>query len=332
MPRIGVVGTTTWGTTLAMLLARRGNDVSLWARTKDEADRLDADRENPRLLPRHRFPDGLRVTSSPDLAFGGSDLVVLAVPSRSLRENTRAIRDSLDEPAAIVSATKGLEAGTSNRMSEVLAQELPRPLHSVICALSGPNLATEIIEGKPSSTVVASENPEAASHAQEAITSALFRVYTNDDIVGVEMAGSLKNIVAISAGICDGLAYGNNAKAAIITRGLAEMARLGAACGARRQTFAGLAGIGDLVATCSSRLSRNHYVGEQLAEGKPLSEIRRSMHNVAEGVDTTAPALALARDKGVEMPITQAMHSVLFDRVPLDRAISDLLGRAPGTE
>ena len=290
MPRIGVVGTTSWGTTLAILLARRGNDVCLWARTEEEAARLDSDRENARLLPGHGFPDGLSVTSSPGEALGGSRLVVLAVPSSSLRENVRTVRDFIGDPAAVVSATKGLEAGTSKRMSEVLAEELPERLRGRICALSGPNLAPEIIDGMPSGTVVASESPEAAVRAQEAITSALFRVYTNDDIIGVELGGALKNIIAISAGICDELGYGNNAKAAMLTRGLAEIARLGVACGARWQTFAGLAGIGDLVATCSSRLSRNHYVGEQLARGKQLMEIRSSMKNVAEGIDTTAAA------------------------------------------
>ena len=332
MSRIGVIGTTSWGTTLAILLARRGHDVRLWARTEEEASRLDADRENARLLPGHGFPNGLSVTSSPGEALDGSTLVVLAVPSSSLRENVRAVRDFIDEPAAVVSATKGLEAGTSRRMSEVLTEELPERLHDRICALSGPNLAPEIMGGMPAGTVVASENPDAAASAQGAITSVLFRVYTNDDIIGVELGGALKNIIAISAGICDELGYGSNAKAAMLTRGIAEIARLGVACGANWQTFAGLAGIGDLIATCSSPLSRNHYVGEQLARGRPIAEIKASMRNVAEGIDTTAAAVGLARDRGVEMPITSAMHSVLFDGVALDQAISGLLERAPGNE
>ena len=257
---------------------------------------------------------------------------MLAVPSSSLSENVRTVRDFIGDPAAVVSATKGLEAGTSRRMSEVLAEELPERLRLRICALSGPNLAPEIISGMPAGTVVASESQEAAARAQEAITSALFRVYTNDDVIGVELGGALKNIIAISAGICDELGYGSNAKAAMLTRGIAEIARLGVACGAKWQTFAGLAGIGDLIATCSSPLSRNHYVGEQLARGRPLPEIRASMKNVAEGIDTTAAAVVLARERGVEMPITSAMHSVLFEGVALDQAISGLLERAPGTE
>ena len=332
MSRIGVVGTTSWGTTLAILMARRGNDVRLWARTDEEAARLDSDRENARLLPGHGFPEGLSVTSSPGEALGESRLVLLAVPSSSLRENVRAVGDFIDDPAAVVSATKGLEAGTSKRMSEVLGEELPERLRGRICALSGPNLAPEIINGMPAGTVVASENPDAAASAQEAITSALFRVYTNDDIIGVELGGALKNIIAISAGICDELGYGSNAKAAMLTRGIAEIARLGVACGANWQTFAGLAGIGDLIATCSSSLSRNHYVGEQLARGRPVADIRASMTNVAEGIDTTSAAVRLAEETGVEMPITSAMHSVLFEGVALDQAISGLLDRAPGTE
>ena len=332
MTRIGVVGTTSWGTTLAILLARRGHDVRLWARTGDEAAQLEADRENVRFVSGHRFPEELEVTSSPDTAFSDTELIVLAVPSRSLRENVRTVRGFIDELATVVVATKGLEAGTSKRMSEVLVDELPEGLHSRICALSGPNLAAEIIGGKPTSTVVASENAEAAVIAQEAINSPLFRVYTNDDVPGVELGGALKNIIAIGAGICDGLGYGDNAKAAIMTRGLAEIARLGVACGARQQTFAGLAGIGDLIATCSSPLSRNHYVGEQMAGGNSLSEITDSMDNVAEGIDTTAAARGLAEKHGVELPITDGIHRILFDSVPLDRAISDLLGRSPGTE
>jgi glycerol-3-phosphate dehydrogenase (NAD(P)+) len=332
MTRVGVVGTTSWGTTLAILLATGGSDVSLWARTDDEAARLRSDRENRRFVPGHSFPNNLSVTSSPDIAFGDSDLIVVAVPSRSLRDNIRDVRESINGSAVVVSATKGLEAGTSQRMSEVLAEELPESLHPAIGVLSGPNLAAEILKGKPTSTVVASRNAETAFRAQEAINSPLFRVYISDDVTGVELGGALKNIIALGAGICDGLGYGDNAKATIITRGLAEMARLGEACGATQQTFSGLAGMGDLIATCSSPLSRNHQVGERLAKGEPLSQIRASMDNVAEGIDTTAAAQKLANKLGVEMPITKAMHSVLFDGVPMEQARSDLLERAPGTE
>ena len=332
MAKVGVVGTTSWGTTLGIILAHRGLDVSLWARTEDEASVLRAQGQNARFVPGVDFPPSLSVTASTSEAFQGAGLIIIAVPSRSLRDNVRSIRDSLDGAAVVVSATKGLELDTGKRMSQILQEELPSSLHSGICTLSGPNLAKEIVNGKPSSTVVASGNPDAAKEAQTLINSQRFRVYTNDDIVGVEFGGALKNIIALGAGICDGLQYGDNAKAAFMTRGLAEIARLGVMAGADPMTFAGLAGMGDLVATCSSTLSRNHYVGEQLAKGKTLQELRATMTNVAEGIDTTAATVALAEKLGVEMPIAQATYSVLFGGVALDQAISDLLGRDPKPE
>ena len=332
MAKIGVVGTTSWGTTLAVIMARRGLDVRLWARTEDEAAGLGDAGENARFVPGVEFPSGLTVTASPGEAFGDADVVVIAVPSRSFRENVRAVRDDLAEPAIVVSATKGLELGTGNRMSEVLSEELPPALRPRICALSGPNLAKEVAREKPSSTVVASPNADAARTVQTHINTPRFRVYTNEDIVGVELGGALKNIIALGAGICDGLGYGDNAKAAFMTRGLAEISRLGAAAGANPLTFAGLAGIGDLVATCSSRLSRNHSVGMQLAAGRSLEEVRASMDNVAEGVDTTASAVGLARSLKVEMPIAQATYNVLFNAVPLRTVVSELLGRALRSE
>lgn len=332
MVRAGIVGTTSWGTTLGVILAHKGIEVRLWARTKEDASRLCTEGENRRFLPGVPFPQGLSVTSSSDEALSDADVVIIAVPSRSLRQNIQRVRHSLSSGTVIVSAVKGLEMDTCKRMSEVLEEELPPDLHSSICVLSGPNLASEIIQGKPSSTVIASRSADAAARAQDIITTPMFRVYTNDDTVGVELGGALKNIIALGAGICDGLEYGDNAKAAFITRGLAEIARLGVAAGANPLTLAGLAGMGDLIATCSSRHSRNHYVGEQLARGKTLEEVRASMHNVAEGVDTTAPAIVLAQRLGVEMPITQATYNVLFKGVPLEQAIAELLGRTPKPE
>ena len=332
MARVGVVGTTSWGTTLAIILARRGIEVNLWARTEDEAVHLRAQGENSRFVPGAQFPPSLHVTASAGEALTGAELVIIAVPSRTLRENVREVRRSLHDSTVIVSATKGLELDTGKRMCQILQEELSSSHHSGICAMSGPNLAQEIIQEKPSSTVIASSNGDAAELAQRLINSPRFRVYTNDDIVGVEYGGALKNIIAIGAGICDGLGYGDNAKAAFITRGLAEIARLAVVVGANPLTFAGLAGMGDLVATCSSTLSRNHHVGEQLARGKKLEEIRAIMKNVAEGIDTTAAAIKLTQDLDVEMPITQATYGVLFKGVALDQAISELLGRAPRPE
>ena len=332
MAKVGVVGTTSWGTTLAVILARRGLDLRLLARTDDEASSLQEAGESQRPVSGVRFPPSLTVTTSSGEALSDADLVIIAVPSASLRGNVRRIRQSLCEQTVIVSGTKGLEVGTGRRMSEVLKDDLGPSLAAQVCVMSGPNLAGEIIQGKPASTVIASSNSEAARYAQAIITSPGFRVYTNNDIVGVELAGALKNIIALGAGICDGLNYGDNAKSAFMTRGLAEIVRLGVAAGANPMTFAGLAGIGDLITTCASKLSRNHQVGERLAGGETLDEIRSSMNNVAEGIDTTAAAMALARELKVEMPITQALHDVLFGGLALEQAVADLLQRSPGTE
>ena len=307
-------------------------EVRLWARTDDEAALLTSRNENSRFVPGSKFPRSMRITASADEAFHEARIVIVAVPSRTLRENIRNIRDSLDGSTVVVSAVKGLEFGTGQRMSQVMEEELPSSLHSGICALSGPNLAAEIVNGKPSSTVVASANADAAKRAQAVMNSPVFRVYTNDDIVGVEFAGALKNIIALGAGICDGLRYGDNAKAAFITRGLAEITRLGVEMGASPLTFAGLAGMGDLIATCSSTLSRNHHVGEQFAKGNSLPEITEAMTNVAEGIDTTAAAVKLAKRLGVDMPIAGATYDVLFKDVALEQAISGLMGRAPRPE
>ena len=332
MAKVGVVGTTSWGTTLAIVLARRNMEVCLWARTEEEAASLRSHGRNPRFVPEARFPRNLHVTACRPEAFHQADLVIIAVPSKTLRHNVQQVRDHLDGSTVVMSATKGLELDTGKRMSEVLWEELPSALHWGICAMSGPNLAKEVVRGKPSSTVIASESADAATKAQMLINSPRFRVYTNDDIIGVEYGGALKNIIALGAGICDGLRYGDNAKAAFITRGLAEITRLGVAAGANPLTFAGLAGMGDLIATSSSRLSRNHYVGEQLAKGRSLPEIRATMRSVAEGIDTTAAAITLAEALGVEMPIAQATYDVLFNGVSLDQAISELLGRVPRSE
>ncbi len=332
MPKVGVVGTTSWGTTLGVITARQGADVVIWARTQAEAEKLVSDRENARFLPGVPFPASLSVSASPCEALSDADLVLIVVPSRTFRTNIQQVRSALPSDSVIVSATKGIEMGTGNRMSEILAEELPRPMQGGICALSGPNLSREIIGGKPASTVVASIDMDAARAAQRILNSNLFRVYTNQDIVGVEFGGALKNIIALAAGVCDGMNYGDNAKATIITRGLAEIGRLAEAAGANPFTLAGLAGMGDLIATCSSALSRNHYFGRRLASGESPEAIRASMDSVAEGVDTTQGAITVAGKLGVEMPIAQAMHSVIFEGVPIEHAVSALLERAPRPE
>lgn len=332
MNKVAVVGATTWGTTLALLFARNGAEVVLLARTPTERDVLRGDRQNRRFLPGYQFPDNLRVSSDPGDALRSVSLVVLAVPANSLRENTRRVCDFVPNGAVVLSAAKGLEMDSGKRMSQVLADELPSSLHSGICALSGPNLALEIVQGKYTSTVVASKDREAASLVQRLLMSPTFRVYTSSDIVGVELGGALKNIIALGAGMADGMEAGDNGKAAFITRGLAEMTRLGVACGASPLTFAGLAGLGDLVATCASRLSRNRFVGEQIALGRPLKDVLASMQNVAEGVYTTHAALSMAKRRGVDMPIAEAIHKVLSEGLDPREAIAGLMVRPPKAE
>ncbi|MCI0800582.1 MAG: NAD(P)-dependent glycerol-3-phosphate dehydrogenase [Chloroflexi bacterium] len=327
-----IIGATTWGTTLGILLAQNNVPVTLLARTESEAQTLSSQRRNARFLPDTPFPDGLSVTSQPESALEHSDLVIIAVPSDRLRENVQRIKPHLQAGAIILSATKGLELPRARRMSQVLEDELPAGFHPDICVLSGPNLAKEIMQGKPASTVIAGRNPDAAQKAQNTLMSKNFRVYTSADVLGVELAGALKNIVALGAGIGDGMDAGENAKAAFITRGLAEMTRLGIAAGADPMTFAGLAGLGDVVATCSSRLSRNRYVGEQLAKGRSWPEIRDSMDNVAEGVNATQAALMLAQELDVEMPITEMASRVLFDGLSPQEAMAELMSRPARSE
>jgi len=330
--RAAIIGATTWGTTLGILLAKNKVPVALLARTEAEAQVLSSQRRNARFLPDTPFPDCLSVTSQPESALRQSDLVILAVPSDRLRENVRRIKPHLQAGAIVLSATKGLELPTARRMSQVLEDELPSGFHPDICVLSGPNLAKEIVQGKPASTVIAGRNPDATQRAQNALMSGNFRVYTSNDVLGVELAGALKNIVALGAGIGDGMDAGENAKSAFITRGLAEITRLGIAAGADPMTFAGLAGLGDVVATCSSRLSRNRYVGEELAKGRSWPEIRDSMDNVAEGVNATLAALTMAKELGVEMPIAEMASRVLFDGLPPQKAMAEFMGRPARSE
>ena len=330
--RACVVGTGAWGTTLAALLADKGIPVALWARSEEEARTLQVRRENRRFLPGRVFPDALFVTHDPEQALDGADLVLLVVPAQTMRENAERIASYLPAEATVVSAAKGLEIDTRLRISQVLEEVWGPELSRGICAVSGPNLAREIAAGLPASTVVASEDPAAAAAVQEALSTPRFRVYAHDDIVGVELAGALKNIIAVGAGAADAFGYGDNAKAALMSRGLAEIARLGVAAGANPLTFAGLAGFGDLVCTCISRHSRNRYVGEELAKGRRWEEIRASMHQVAEGVYTTVAARQLAQDHGVEMPITEAIFQVIFRGMAPQQAVDAFFSRAPKRE
>ena len=330
--RVAVIGATTWGTALGIILARNDIPVDLVVRNEQESDLLGSQRENARFLPGVSFPDAMSVTASISDSVPPAQMLVLAVPSPTLRQNLEAVRDSITPGAVLLNAAKGLEWPDGKRMSRVMEESLPTNLHDGICTLSGPNFAREIVDGKIASTVVAGRDAAMTKHAQAVLMSPSFRVYTSDDVTGVELGGALKNIIALGAGIADGLNIGDNGKAAFITRGLAEITRLGIAAGAHPLTFAGLAGLGDLIATCASRLSRNRYVGEQLAQGRSWPEIRDSMNNVAEGVNTTRSALAMAEELNVELPITQATHRVLFEGLSPRDAVVELMERPPRSE
>jgi glycerol-3-phosphate dehydrogenase (NAD(P)+) len=309
-----------------VLTARAGHEVCLAVRDPALAERIRATRRNERYLPGAEVPDGVAIESDLAAACRDAALILLPVPSQHMREIAAAIAPFAGD-AVIVSAAKGLERGTLQRMTEVLRATLPAAAADRVCALSGPNLAVEIAAGKPAGAVVAGSSLEAAATARDLLMTPAFRTYTNRDVIGVELGGALKNIIAIGAGIADGLNAGDNAKAAFMTRGIAEIARLGAALGADPLTFAGLSGLGDLVATCASPLSRNHYLGQELAKGRSLDAIRAGMTHIAEGVFTTEAAYALARRHGIELPITEQIHAVLFGGKPPLAAIADLMGR-----
>jgi glycerol-3-phosphate dehydrogenase (NAD(P)+) len=329
MANVGIVGTTSWGTTLAIMLARFGHDVTMWARTHDDAELLQKARRNDRFLPGVDFPDGLIVTANTDEAFGSAELVLLAVPSSSVTQNATTIAASVPAHAIVISATKGIDTRTGKRMSQLAGDALGR--HDV-GALSGPNLALEIVEGNPATTTLAHIDASSAETAQALLNSRVFRVYTSSDLIGVELGGALKNIIAIGAGFIDGHGLGNNSKSAFVTRGLAEITRLGVAMGARTETFSGLSGMGDLVATCYSELSRNRYVGQELAKGRSAAEIVNGMDQVAEGVTTTQAALAVAESLGVDMPIASVTRAVLAGELDPRSAIEGLMTRTPVSE
>ena len=325
--KVAIIGTTSWGTTLGVILSRRGIDVALWARTVEEAERLARDGENKARLPGIPFPRGLSPTAAIEEALQGASLVILAVPSQQMRQNVRIMKGHIAKGVPILSAAKGLEVDTTKRMTQVISEEIDPAYRQNICVLSGPNLSMEVVHGLPATTVIAARDTAVAKRAQGIMASATFRVYTNDDVIGVELGGALKNIVALAAGLSDGLGYGDNAKAALVSRGLAEISRLGVAMEANPLTFAGLAGLGDLVATCSSPLSRNRFVGQELAKGRPLAEITASMINVAEGISTTVAARRMAREYGVDMPITEQVYRVLFEWLDVTEAMATLMGR-----
>ncbi len=327
--QIGVIGAGAWGTTLAVKLAAAERPVTLWAHTAEANEELATVRENRRYLPGIVFPPNLRVATDVAYLAEPHRLYVLAVPSAHLRATLERLHDSMYPDAALLSVVKGIEQGTHLRMSEVIEDELPGRR---VAALSGPNLAREIADGLPAGSVIASHDAELAAELGSVLGSDRFRVYTNADLVGVELSGALKNVVALAAGFVDGLGLGDSGKAGIITRGLAEMTRLGVAAGAQQLTFAGLAGVGDLIATCMSPISRNRRAGELMASGMSWAGAAAHLNGVAEGVFTVRGALELAAEHGVELPIAEQVEAVVHAGRPPMQAVTELMSRVQKDE
>ena len=345
MAKIAVIGSGAWGTTLARLVAleqihqaqSRGaaasepiGEVTLWEHIPERAAEMQWGRENRSYLPGFPLPANIRVTADLAEAVAGCDIVLVVTPAQRVRENVRALARSLMPGAIIVCGSKGIELDTHLRMTEVIGQEAPDG--SIAATLSGPNLAGEIARGLPAAAVVASTDAGAVERVRAALSTRNFRLYTSQDVVGVELGGALKNIIAIGIGISDGLDYGDNAKASLMTRALTEIARLALAAGANPLTLAGLSGLGDLIATCSSPLSRNRALGLELAKGRTMEEVLMERRTVAEGVTTTRAALQMAQELGVELPITAAISSVLFESKPVREAVTSLMIRDPKSE
>ncbi len=332
MNRVAVLGAGSWGTTLGLVLHEKGRSVVLWEYDPGQVEAIRRDHENIRFLPGVAVPETVAVTGDLAEALKGARAVVAAVPSHAMRGVANEARPLVERDALIVNVAKGIENGTLMRMSQVLSETLGRPDSRLIASVVGPSHAEEVSRRLPTVVVAAALDHETAVLARDLFMTPHLRVYTNTDLVGVELAVSLKNVIAIAAGICDGLGYGDNTKGALLTRGLAEITRLGVAMGGRPETFAGLSGMGDLITTCISRHSRNRHVGEQIAAGRALDDILNSMVMVAEGVRTTKSAVELARRHGIEMPIAEQMELVLFRGKDPRTAIGELMMRDPKPE
>ncbi len=326
MRRTAVIGAGSWGTALAIHLARAGRPVALWARSAPMAEALHERRENVAYLPGHRLPDGVAVTGDLGRALAGADLVVFVVPAQASRPVFEAAAGRLEE-ADVVIGSKGIEETTLLRLSQVFGAACGAPAERGVTALSGPSFAAEVVRGDPTAVVVAGRDADACERVQRAVSHGGLRAYRNADLAGVELAGALKNVVAIATGIAEGIGFGHNTRAALITRGMAEITRLGTALGGTPATFAGLAGAGDLILTCTGSLSRNRSVGLAIGGGRRLDEVLAGMRMVAEGVATTRAAVALAAKHGIDMPIAAKVHEVLFEGRSPREAVDDLLAR-----
>lgn len=322
--KISVIGSGSWGTAIAILLSSRGHDVYLWSWIQEETDRLAHDRENKEFLPGVKFPDTIHCTHDMGECTDGAELIITAAPSPATRTTAKQLAPHVKEGQKIVNISKGMEEGTLLRLSQVYKQEVPQADVSV---MSGPSHAEEVSRGLPTTNVVASESIETAKFIQDIFMGDMFRVYTSTDIIGVELGGALKNVIALCAGISDGLGYGDNTKAALMTRGLAEIARLGTAMGARQETFMGLSGVGDLIVTCTSMHSRNRRAGILLGEGKTLQETLDAVHMVVEGVNTATAAYELSKKYNVTMPIVTEAYNILFKGTNAREAVLNLMTR-----
>lgn len=332
MAQIAVLGAGSWGIAISTVLTYNGHKVTLWEFDRQEMERLRKEREHKGKLPGVSIPKEVQITDRLDRAVSDADMLALAVPSHTVREVARRVSETGPDNPIVVNLAKGIENDTLLRMSEVLREELSPGIHQNITTLSGPSHAEEVARKIPTTVVVAGFKESVAKKVQSAFMTPFFRVYTNSDVLGVELGGSLKNIIAIASGICDGMGLGDNSKGALISRGLAEIIRLGEKLGAKRETFAGLSGLGDLVTTCVSKFSRNRYVGERIGKGRSVEEIQAEMSMVAEGIKTTRSAYQLASKHQVEMPITQQVHQVLFEGKKPEAAISELMTRDPKSE
>jgi glycerol-3-phosphate dehydrogenase (NAD(P)+) len=327
--KVGILGAGGMGTALAMLFRKGGGDVRLWTRDPSFAQAMAESRTNARHLPGISIDPEIRITADPAEAARDANLLVAAVPSSFLRTTLARLADTLPAGVPVLSVVKGIEYGTFDRPSQIITHTLgPRP----VAVLSGPSHAEELARGLPASVVVAGSDDDLNRTIRDSLNHEAFRVYTNPDAVGVELAGAMKNILGLAAGVCDGLEFGDNAKASLLTRGLVEIARMGIALGGRLATFYGLAGVGDVVTTCYSPFGRNRRVGERIGRGESLDAIQASMVDVAEGVPTTRSVVAMARARGVEMPISEELHRILFEGKSPEAAVIDLMLRRPKVE
>ncbi|MBI2844218.1 MAG: NAD(P)-dependent glycerol-3-phosphate dehydrogenase [Armatimonadetes bacterium] len=329
--QITVLGAGSWGTALALLLTNKGHSVSIWSPETDVVAEITSSRTNYKYLPGHVFSGEIAATESMPEAVAGAEMIIMAVPSSAVREVARKLSEACSNIPPLVNAGKGLESSTGMRLSQVISEEIPGAGQECV-VMSGPNLAVEVARQVPTATVVASIDQERAARAQDVFSCRYLRVYRSSDVAGVELAGALKNVLAIGAGISDGMGYGDNTKATLVTRGLVEMMRLGEALGAQPKTFMGLAGIGDLITTCSSRLSRNLRFGIALGQGKSLNEAMAEVRQVVEGVPACKAAYSLASSIGICAPITEQLYKVLFEGKPPREAVADLMLREPKEE